>query len=112
MHNATLVAARGLPRVYCYQAPSTTVDFRPTRFVAIDEFVDRKIEAIAAFGSQTAIRAYLDEELLRATARYWARFAQSRYVEPLEVVREAELAGPGDRRGAGAVPAQRSRAEG
>ncbi len=94
VHNATLVAARGLPRVYCYQAPSTTVDFRPTRFVGIDEVIDRKIEAIGAFTSQTAIRSYLDEELLRATARYWARFAQSRYVEPLEVVREAEATAP------------------
>ena len=56
--------------------------------------IDRKIEAIGAFASQTAIRAYLDEELLRATARYWARFAQSRYVEPLEVVREAEATAP------------------
>jgi len=94
VHNATLVAARGLPRVYCYQAPSTTVDFRPTRFVGIDEVIDRKIEAIGAFASQTAIRSYLDEELLRATARYWARYAQSRYVEPLEVVREAEATAP------------------
>ena len=32
-HNATLVAARGVPRVFCYQAPSSTVDFHPTRFV-------------------------------------------------------------------------------
>ncbi len=94
VHNATLVAARGLPRVYCYQAPSTTVDFRPTRFVGIDEVIDRKIVAIDAFASQTAIRAYLDHELLRATARYWSRFAQSRYVEPLEVVREAEATAP------------------
>ncbi len=94
VHSATLVAARGLPRIYCYQAPSTTVDFRPTRFVGIDDVIDRKLEAIAAFSSQTAIRAYLDEELLRATARYWARFAQSRYVEPLEVVREAEASAP------------------
>ena len=37
----------GVPRVYCYQAPSTTVDFRPTRFVGIDDVMDRKLEAIA-----------------------------------------------------------------
>jgi len=89
-HSATLVAARGVQRVFCYQAPSSTVDFKPTRFISIDEFLDRKIEVIRAYTSQVDIRAYLDEELLRATARYWARFAQSRYVEPLEVVRESE----------------------
>jgi len=91
VHSATLVAARGIPRVYCYQAPSTTVEFHPTRYVAIDEYLDRKLEAIAAFGSQTAVRAYLDPELLRATARYWARFTTSRYVEPLEVIRESDI---------------------
>jgi LmbE family N-acetylglucosaminyl deacetylase len=90
-HSATLVAARGIPRVYCYQAPSTTIEFQPTRFVSIDDYIDRKIEVIAAYASQTAIRGYLDEELLRATARYWARFSQARYVEPLEVVRESDV---------------------
>jgi LmbE family N-acetylglucosaminyl deacetylase len=90
-HSATLVAARGIPRVYCYQAPSSTIEFQPTRFVAIDDYIDRKLEVIAAYASQTAIRGYLDEELLRATARYWARFSQARYVEPLEVVRESDV---------------------
>ena len=91
VHHATLVAARGIPRVYCYQAPSTSVEFQPTRFVAIDEYLDGKIAAINVYSSQTAVRAYLDEELLRSTARYWARWSQNRYVEPLEVVREADV---------------------
>ena len=33
---------------------------------------------------------YLDEELLRSTARYWSRFTQARYVEPLEIVRDSD----------------------
>jgi LmbE family N-acetylglucosaminyl deacetylase/CheY-like chemotaxis protein len=90
-HHATLVAAREVPRVLCYQAPSSTVDFRPTRFVAIDAFLGRKLEAIRAYASQVEVRAYLDEELLRSTARYWARFAACRYAEPLEVVRDTDL---------------------
>ena len=45
---------------------------------------------IRAYKSQVRIRRYLDEELLRATARYWARFTGSRYVEPLEVIRESD----------------------
>ena len=94
VHSATLVAARGIPRVYCYQAPSTTVEFHPTRYVAIDEHLERKMAAIAAFGSQTAVRAYLDPELLRATARYWARFTTARYVEPLEIIRESDVSAP------------------
>jgi LmbE family N-acetylglucosaminyl deacetylase len=94
VHSATMVAARGIPRVYCYQAPSTTVEFHPTRYVAIDEYLERKMAAIDAFGSQTAVRAYLDPELLRATARYWARFTTARYVEPLEVIRESDIGTP------------------
>ncbi len=91
VHSATLVAARGIPRIYCYQAPSTTVEFLPTRFVAIDDFVERKLDVIDAYASQTAVRHYLDPELMRATARYWARFTQSRYVEPLEIIRESDV---------------------
>ena len=36
-HLAALVAVRQVGRVYCFQSPSATVDFRPTRFVNIDE---------------------------------------------------------------------------
>jgi LmbE family N-acetylglucosaminyl deacetylase/CheY-like chemotaxis protein len=90
VHHATLVAARGISRIYCYQAPSTTIEFHPTRFVTIDDFLERKLESIDAFGSQVAVRDYLDPELLRATARYWGRFSRSRYVEPLEVVRDSD----------------------
>ena len=72
-HHASLVAARDVPRVYCYQSPSTTVEFRPTRFVGIDDVLERKLEVIRAYDSQVKVRHYLDEELLRATARYWSR---------------------------------------
>lgn len=90
VHSATLVAARGVPRIYCYQAPSTTVEFKPTKFIAIDEYIDEKLEAIDAFSSQATTRAYLEPDLLRATARYWSRFSGSTYVEPLEVIRESD----------------------
>jgi LmbE family N-acetylglucosaminyl deacetylase len=90
-HNASLVAARRVPRIYAYQAPSTTVEFRPSRFISIDDVIDRKLEAIAAFESQTTVRPYLAPDLLSSTARYWGRFATSLYAEPLEVIREADI---------------------
>jgi LmbE family N-acetylglucosaminyl deacetylase/CheY-like chemotaxis protein len=90
VHHATLVAAQRVPRVYCYQCPSSTVDFHPTRFVAVDEFMDRKLAVIRAYTSQVKQRRYLDAELLRSTSRYWSRYGQSRFVEPLEVARENE----------------------
>jgi LmbE family N-acetylglucosaminyl deacetylase/ActR/RegA family two-component response regulator len=87
-HRATLVAARRVSSVYCYESPSATVEFRPARFVAIDADVERKIEMIGAYSSQVEIRSYLDPELVRSTSRYWGRFGDSRFCEPLEVVRD------------------------
>jgi LmbE family N-acetylglucosaminyl deacetylase len=92
-HLAALVAVRQVGRVYCFQSPSATVDFRPTRFVNIDEQLDRKLEAIDAFASQVGIRAYLEPDLIEGTARYWSRYCEGRYAEPFEVIREAAVAG-------------------
>jgi LmbE family N-acetylglucosaminyl deacetylase/CheY-like chemotaxis protein len=89
VHRATVVAARNVSSLYCYQAPSTSIDFRPTKFIEIGEFMDRKVEAISVYGSQVARRPYLRESLLRATAEYWGRFAGYGVVEPLEVMRES-----------------------
>lgn len=90
VHRATLVAARRVPRVACYQSPSATVNYRPNRFVELrDRDVESKLAAIDAHRSQASSRWYLEEELLRSTARYWGRFCQSRYAEPLEVIRDA-----------------------
>jgi two-component system, NtrC family, response regulator HydG len=92
-HRAVLVAVRQVGRVYCFQSPSATVDFRPTRFVSIDDHLERKLMAIDAFASQVEIRAYLERDLIEANARYWSRYCQGRYAEPFEVVREAAVAG-------------------
>lgn len=90
VHDATLVAARNVPHVYCYQAPSASIDFHPSRFVGIDDTVERKLAVIGAYASQVSIRRYLQEDVLRATARYWSRFGSSQYAEPLEVIRDSE----------------------
>jgi len=103
-HRAVVAAVREVGRVYCYQSPSTTVDFRPSRFVAIDSDVDRKLAAIGAFASQTPIHAYLDEDLIRSTARYWSRFGDSGYAEAFEIIRETGGLASRLGRGAATVP--------
>ena len=87
-HRAVMVAAREVGRVFCFQSPSATVDFRPTRFISIDSYLDAKLRAIGAFSSQTAVRAYLEPDLIESTARYWSRFAEGRYAEAFEVIRD------------------------
>jgi LmbE family N-acetylglucosaminyl deacetylase/CheY-like chemotaxis protein len=92
-YRATMVGARGIPRVYTYQSPSTTVEFRPTRFASIDQVLERKLALIEPHETQTQVRDYLAPDLLRATARYWGRFGSSDHAEPFEVIRQADIVG-------------------
>ncbi len=89
-HHASIVAAREVANLYCYQAPSCMVDFQPHLFIDISAHIDAKISAIAAYDSQVSQRAYLKEDLIRATARYWGRFAGYVLAEPMEVVRQRD----------------------
>ena len=87
MARASAVAARGVPAVFAYQSPSTTVEFRPAQYVDIGPHMARKLELIKAHASQCGKRPYLEESFIRATAAYWGRHAGFRLVEPLEIVR-------------------------
>lgn len=111
VHQATTVAARGIDMVACYQSPSATVDFRPTRFVSIDGYTDAKLELLSCFRSQASIRRYLEPDFVLATARYWSRFsAASETCEPLEIVRDdADLSFGGRRSAGNATEHDRSR---
>lgn len=87
-HMATLTAARGVPNVYCYQTPSSTVEFRPNRFVDISKFIEAKLCAIGAHKSQVDRSASLGEDVIVSTARYWGRYAGYVMAEPIEIVRQ------------------------
>lgn len=88
VYQASMVAARGVSTIACYQSPSATVEFQPNRFIDIDNFVRAKLELLACFASQINSREYLEPDVIEATARYWSRFGSGRHIEPLEVVRE------------------------
>jgi LmbE family N-acetylglucosaminyl deacetylase len=85
---ATVVAARQVPSLLCYQAPSSTVQFIPTRFKDISAHLERKQQSIAAYTSQASIRPYMQPALIEATARYWGRFAGYGLCEAFEVIKE------------------------
>jgi LmbE family N-acetylglucosaminyl deacetylase/CheY-like chemotaxis protein len=112
VHEATLVATRAVRTIACFQSPSSTVDFRPSRFVSIDGYTDKKLALLECFRSQAEIRGYLDPEFVLATARYWGRYGGGKSVEPLEIIREtsdmsspfrpgAAASDPGARRASG-----------
>jgi LmbE family N-acetylglucosaminyl deacetylase/CheY-like chemotaxis protein len=88
VHAATLVATRQVRTLCCFQSPSSTIDFRPTRFVPIDGFTETKLALLRCFTSQADVRDYLEPDFVLATARYWSRFGGGTSCEPLEVVRD------------------------
>ena len=90
VHQASLVAARSVRNVLCYQSPSSTIDFRPTRFVDVGDAMEEKIRLIGNHRSQTSKCKYLEEEFILATARYWGRYAGYAEVEPFEVIRQTQ----------------------
>lgn len=86
-YHATITACRKISNLYCYLSPSSTVDFKPNIFVNIDKFIEVKLLVLSAFSSQSAIRPYLEPDLIKATARYWGRFSNYHLVEPMEVIK-------------------------
>jgi len=90
VHAATLVAARGVPNVYCYQTPSSTVEFKPHRFVDITHYIEKKINLIGAYKSQVDRMESIQPDVILSTARYWGRFAGYVLAEPLRIVRQRD----------------------
>jgi LmbE family N-acetylglucosaminyl deacetylase len=89
VHLATLSACRHIPNLYCYQSPSSSVDFKPNLFIDISgEHLENKLKAIACYTSQCELRPYLNESLLYSTARYWGRYCNYGLAEPMEVIRQ------------------------
>lgn len=88
-HAAALEATGSARTVACYQASTATVEFRPTRFVSIDGFIEAKVAMLRCFAPDNASRSkYLDAEFTRSVARYWSRFGAGTYCEPLEILRD------------------------
>jgi two-component system, NtrC family, response regulator HydG len=94
VHRAAMVAARRVGRLYCFQSPSATIDFRPTYFVAINEHLGRKLKAIETFGSQSSVRDYMEPDLIASTARYWSRYCAGHHAEPFETIRDRSAGTP------------------
>ena len=89
-HLASLVAVRHVPNVFCYESPSTTTGFNPTRFVDIQGVLAQKLTLLEPYASQ-ATRSYMQPDMVMATARYWSRFSPHQCVEPFEVVRMSSM---------------------
>ncbi len=87
---ATIVAARSIPCIECYQSPSANIDFKPSRFVDISQQMARKINLIKCYATQFGKCRYLKKSLIKANAEYWGRYANYSLVEPFEVIRSVK----------------------
>lgn len=92
VHAATRVAARSVSNVYCYQSPSSTVDFQPNLFIDISSFIEDKLRAIRAYDSQVSRSPLLQDDVVVATAVYWGRYAGHVMAEPMSVIRQSDSA--------------------
>jgi hypothetical protein len=86
-HKAAEIAAKGPVSLFCYQGATTTLQFTPSHFEDISDFLDQKMAALTHFLPQVGRRPHLDPDLARAAARYWGRFLGYGEVEPFEVAR-------------------------
>ncbi len=84
VYRAVTLGASEVPAIYCYQAATTTLDFRPTLFQDVKEFMDRKMVVLSAYETQAEGRPHLHPDMARATAKYWGRFLGYGEVEPME----------------------------
>jgi LmbE family N-acetylglucosaminyl deacetylase len=89
-HRATIVAARDVPNLYCYRSPSSTVTFRPHRYVDITDFLKLKLQAIAAYKSQAERIPELRPDYVVAEATHWGSFAGHVPAEALQIERQVD----------------------
>lgn len=88
VHNASLVAVRMINEVYIYQAPSTTLWFKPTVYFDITKYIKTKIKAVKIHSTQWG-KVYMAERAIEWLAEYRAFdiFRNDRYMEAFEVLR-------------------------
>ncbi|HOX12348.1 MAG TPA: PIG-L family deacetylase [Spirochaetia bacterium] len=73
--------------ILAYELPWNTIDFSTQGFVVVEpRHVDRKIEALAAYGSQK-MRKYMDPEYVRGWARTRGVQIGRDFAEAFEVIR-------------------------
>ena len=88
VHHAAIVAWRLVNHIYVYQSPSSTIDFRPTYYVDITDFMDLKISAVKFHSSQNT-KTYMAERAVKGLTEYRAFdiFRNEKCFEAFEVFR-------------------------
>jgi LmbE family N-acetylglucosaminyl deacetylase len=69
VYQASAVACRRVAQILAYETPSSYPNFVPTVFEPVDDFIERKVEALKLHKSQ-GDRLYMHEEKIRSAAHF------------------------------------------
>lgn len=69
IYEASIVACRSAPQILGYETPSSYPNFIPTVFEPVEDFIERKVEALKLHGSQGE-RLYMHEDKIRSAAHF------------------------------------------
>ena len=88
VYQASLVAVRLINEIYVYQSPSTTIDFKPSVYFDITDFIDKKIKAVQIHTSQSW-KIYMADRAVKWLAEYRAFdiLKNDKFFEAFEVFR-------------------------
>jgi len=88
---ASLVACRLIDRIYIYQSPSTSIEFKPNYYVDISKFIKTKIQAVRIHSSQWW-KVYMADRAIEWLAEYRAFdiFKNDKYFEAFELFRSIQ----------------------
>jgi LmbE family N-acetylglucosaminyl deacetylase len=69
VYQASIVACRRVAQVLAYETPSSYPNFIPTVFEPVDDFIERKVDALKLHKSQ-GDRLYMREDKIRSAAHF------------------------------------------
>jgi len=69
VYQASAVACRRVRQIFGYETPSSYPNFVPTVFEPVDDFIERKVDALRQHRSQ-GDRLYMREEKIRSAAHF------------------------------------------
>jgi LmbE family N-acetylglucosaminyl deacetylase len=88
---ATLSASRNVKQILFYESPSSDVDFRPTFFVDITNFIQDKITALMLYKSLLKMKKrYLEIDAIKSNSMLRGYQSNLKFAESFEVFRFIE----------------------
>ncbi len=90
--HATLVAARSVPEILCYESPSLYLNFQPNYYVDISKFIEDKRKALNGFVTQNS-KDYMKINAINGLAQFRGLATAVKYAEAFEAIKILKISG-------------------